>query len=993
MSPLRSISDQLAIHARTPALVVSDPRGLAVRTVGYYRREADVPAEPRVSAQWHDHAGRPVSQWDPRQFEHFQSGVSETPNQATVFSLSGTPLQQNNVDSGWKVMINDADGLSRESWDSRGTCVRSIYDQLMRLSAVSEIDAQGHERIAARQTYSPVDSEQAALNRCGLAYRQDDDAGSLFADAFSIIGQPLVTTRKFLAETLLPNWPESVTARDALMEPGPGAISCLSHDALGSVLRTTDAAAHTQHLTYDLSGAQRSCSLRNPAGMQTTLLAEIEFDAAGRAVSQIAGNGVITRRNYSIEDQQLLRLRTWREDGTTLQDLTYTYDPLGNILAIADAAQPVKHFANQRTDPINRYAYDSFYQLIKATGRETLDNDAFAPGLPDLLPISSDPSAMINYCQSFRYDTAGNLQELRHVNGVRNRTLRMSVATRNNRSLPERNGELPTEAALRNGFDPNGNLLELQSGQPLTWNVRNELQAVTTVQRDDAVNDDERYIYDASGRRVRKILSQQRRATTALQEVRYLPGLEIRTQSNGERLHVITAQAGCNNVRVLHWVAGKPQQIANDQVRYSLDNHLGSCTLELDGTAQLLSREEYYPFGGTACRAARSAVEAQYKVIRYSGKERDATGLHYYGLRYYAPWLLRWINPDPGGDIDGLNLYRMVSNNPIGLRDIDGLVGAGWTTVLDAMQSKSSRIARRSKEASVEYESKRNMGYRRSAAVGVLKDVLDIVDRKVNTLEQQVNAEEGSGALVAAGGKRVAAVVISNFGSWLGGTAGTALGAGFGGAVTGGAGAIPGGIAGGIMGGKLGGVLGDKAAEKLGLGGSVNLHSSDLNAAKIHRSAGAGGDRIPGKLIDKIKSYNPADAHGREHLAIEGTKKVLGLVHPAAAYLPDTVKVLHEIYKAEQGKAPDKLGTIIENGRGLIASLDVDLQQIDAMRTSDSDVLIPAAFSKLARISSDTTMSGLQARVRDTQARIASVIDRVTLLRESKTGFSQQVAA
>ncbi|EGH49324.1 insecticidal toxin protein, partial [Pseudomonas syringae pv. pisi str. 1704B] len=51
----------------------------------------------------------------------------------------------------------------------------------------------------------------------------------------------------------------------------------------------------------------------------------------------------------------------------------------------------------------------------------------------------------------------------------------------------------------------------------------------------------------------------------------------------------------------------------------------------------------------TAWWAARSAVEAKYKTVRYSGKERDTSGLYYYGLRYYAPWLQRWINPDPAG--------------------------------------------------------------------------------------------------------------------------------------------------------------------------------------------------------------------------------------------------------------------------------------------------------------------------------------------------------
>ncbi|WP_332451009.1 RHS repeat-associated core domain-containing protein, partial [Burkholderia ubonensis] len=43
-----------------------------------------------------------------------------------------------------------------------------------------------------------------------------------------------------------------------------------------------------------------------------------------------------------------------------------------------------------------------------------------------------------------------------------------------------------------------------------------------------------------------------------------------------------------------------------------------------------------------------------------------------YGYRHYAPWLARWLNPDPAGTVDGLNLFRMVRNNPVTLVDSDG---------------------------------------------------------------------------------------------------------------------------------------------------------------------------------------------------------------------------------------------------------------------------------------------------------------------------------
>ncbi|WP_226857736.1 RHS repeat-associated core domain-containing protein, partial [Enterobacter cloacae complex sp. P31C] len=58
--------------------------------------------------------------------------------------------------------------------------------------------------------------------------------------------------------------------------------------------------------------------------------------------------------------------------------------------------------------------------------------------------------------------------------------------------------------------------------------------------------------------------------------------------------------------------------------------------------------------------------------VRYSGKERDATGLYHYGYRYYQPWSGRWLSADPAGTVDGLNLFRMCRNNPVTHTDNDG---------------------------------------------------------------------------------------------------------------------------------------------------------------------------------------------------------------------------------------------------------------------------------------------------------------------------------
>ena len=156
-------------------------------------------------------------------------------------------------------------------------------------------------------------------------------------------------------------------------------------------------------------------------------------------------------------------------------------------------------------------------------------------------------------------------------------------------------------------------------------------------------------------------------------EVRYLPGLEVhRDTATGEERHVLSVEAGLSSVRALHWVEKRPKGVRNDQLRFCLSDHLNSCTLELDEQGALLSREVYYPFGGTALWAGTSDIEAKYKTIRYSGKERDATGLYYYGYRYYAPWLQLWVSADPAGIVDGLNLYAFVVNGPMVRIDRDG---------------------------------------------------------------------------------------------------------------------------------------------------------------------------------------------------------------------------------------------------------------------------------------------------------------------------------
>jgi RHS repeat-associated protein len=152
----------------------------------------------------------------------------------------------------------------------------------------------------------------------------------------------------------------------------------------------------------------------------------------------------------------------------------------------------------------------------------------------------------------------------------------------------------------------------------------------------------------------------------------YLGGFEIFQQLGvsplrRESLHVMDDKQRIALVETRTDVAN-PAPLA----RYQFGNHLGSSCLELDDQAQVISYEEYTPYGSTAYQGLRSQAVPP-RRYRYSGKERDEeNGLEYHGARYHAPWLARWVTADPIGIGDGVNVYLYCKDNPILLMDHTG---------------------------------------------------------------------------------------------------------------------------------------------------------------------------------------------------------------------------------------------------------------------------------------------------------------------------------
>ncbi|WP_432218662.1 RHS repeat domain-containing protein [Pseudomonas kribbensis] len=650
------------MHEKTPTLIAFEPRGLPVRTVDYCRVIEGGPVEPRINRTLQDPAGRAVKHWDPRLWLS-QTGDPLTPaNLTQVFALDATVIRSDSVDAGTQIELKGLATQTVFSRDSRQTQREIEHDNLLRPVAIFEEGTGEPRRCVERLTYGHPGSGNPSRNHFGQLIRHDHPAGSVLFNGFAISGQCTEDTRHFTLESLTPDWPELEADRARLWEPGAGATSRWRHGALGDVLEQTDARdnRHTFALTVD--GRLRECRLQLKGEPEQILISDIHYNAFGSIEQETAGNGVQTTRAYRPEDGLLLVRRDEDAHGLVLQHLSYGYDRMGNVLSIEDMALPIRYFANTRIEPVSRFVYDSLYQLTKASGWEA---GTASQGPQSIGRI--DPGAVSNYQQTYEYDLGGNLRNLIHV-GPQSHGRKLQPTSYSNRSLPYEDTP-PTDAQIEAAYDRRGNLLQLEPRRLLSWNLRNQLQSVSPVERASGLNDQELYLYDGNSQRVRKIRSSLTGARILVADVRYLPGLELRTNNGtGERLQVIIA----DNARVQHWESPPPSGL-NNRYRYQHVDHLGSVCLETADDGAMISRERFHPFGTSAWRDG----EFSYKYMCYSGKERDASGLYYYGFRYYISCLQRWVSADPAGFVDGPNLFAMVNNNPVTFHDAYGLERTG----------------------------------------------------------------------------------------------------------------------------------------------------------------------------------------------------------------------------------------------------------------------------------------------------------------------------
>jgi RHS repeat-associated protein len=339
-------------------------------------------------------------------------------------------------------------------------------------------------------------------------------------------------------------------------------------------------------------------------------------------------------------------------------------------------AQPTIYFNNHVMDPEWKFEYDPHYRLIRAEGRELnglgMATDAdfvnsinLQPGEPTISPAS--PPILQHYTQVYSYDELGNLLTM----SSQNRWLReyFYTADGSNNYLIKHTENGSNSYA----YDKHGNTTVMPHLSVMNWDYRDRL--IKSVKAGIPTW----YTYDFNGKRVRKITEK----TSGITEERiYLSGYEVyRLRRSGtidserQTVHIEDDKKRIALVDTLTIEEGNTIPYPVSHIRYQYDNHLGSACLELDEEASVISYEEYHPFGTTSYRSGRSEVEVSLKRYKYCGKERDEeSGLFYYGARYYAAWIGRFVSVDPLKEKYPFHTpFCYAGNRPISLIDKDGL--------------------------------------------------------------------------------------------------------------------------------------------------------------------------------------------------------------------------------------------------------------------------------------------------------------------------------
>jgi RHS repeat-associated protein len=562
-------------------------------------------------------------------------------------------------------------GRLAEVWD-RGARTVSVYDGRGRVTCVArKMGKPGTPSDTLADRYAPRWYVQT------VAFDAADRPvlESTGAKVPELLGSAIGGVDKSLVAT-------SYTKRGAVKQVSSSygmLVSSITHDADGLTTEIVygDAAATTTAFDYDLKRRLRSVqTYRGPPSIWTS--------------------GGITPAPVTTEPSTLQLL---------LEDLEYGYDNVDNPTEIRDWRKPADWPAGAK--PVTRkIEYDDLYRVTKveyqySTGDDNWVSPFYAEnagtGGAATDPRMAKPSPHVSFekrvlWQTFKYDWLGNTTSTDDdakgfydrslgtvTNGTENAGPYQLKAASNVASGATRNGSLTAK------YDDAGYLVSMavkrdgpclptgaQCGQRFNyeWDEGGRLQRARR--------------WDLPGSAVGTADAGEPSGTAAVElRYQYNAGNQrtLKTSvdpSTGDERHTVYV-FGTLDLRRAAWDSGEygrgaytevphilAQRVRLGRVAYQdtdvpsigtarlhvfleLSDHLGSTSVVLDKhTGELVEKLGFTAYGSDTGDYRPDRWNAFRDDVRFSGKEEDVeVGLAYFGFRYYAPSLQRWVSADP----------------------------------------------------------------------------------------------------------------------------------------------------------------------------------------------------------------------------------------------------------------------------------------------------------------------------------------------------------
>jgi RHS repeat-associated protein len=361
----------------------------------------------------------------------------------------------------------------------------------------------------------------------------------------------------------------------------------------------------------------------------------------------------------------------------TIYSYALTYDSMGNVISATEPGMAIPLMGSWS------YTYDSLNRLATANSNQPgnpypyycWSYDSFGNRLQQISASSAFQSSQggPNACP------AGPGQNLwAQYNGTTN-------GTSNNQMSATSQNQSQGQAG---GYDQAGNMLN-DGGHQYLYDGEGRICA--TMLSYNGIHVMTGYVYDAEGRRVAKgsiTAFSCNLATNGFQTTTdYIMGQggETMTEMGVNASGALTPQhnyAYANGALLATYDLGNVTisgSTYNGQVLFRFTDWLGTLRVTTDYGGESVGTCTGLAFGdGVSCQGEPADSH------HFTGKERDTeSGNDYFGARYYASSMGRWMSPDwsaiqdpiPYADIDNpqtLNLYAYVQNNPLTLHDATG---------------------------------------------------------------------------------------------------------------------------------------------------------------------------------------------------------------------------------------------------------------------------------------------------------------------------------